>query len=192
MELTSTQFEILLNSNIENISAVCSINKSNRNICLSNYFWEEKFRHDDIPLMKMHDSIPNWILEYKWCTYCIKEAEKYLNYLELYKLSGSTPKEKSIYIDIFKINDINIFITEEMDRDIIERNFLKLLLRNANDRDTTGQVSFRFIDKKYTIEFQFEDDLYIAEISRDTCKYLIFVTWYYHLDPYDVYGALLF
>ena len=68
-------FNILINSdNIENIS---QINKNIYTICNSVYFWQEKFKHDNLLILTKESptSINNWMKEYQYVFNAYREAD---------------------------------------------------------------------------------------------------------------------
>ncbi len=71
-------YEILLNSDIEDIDNLCMINKSFNNICQSKYFWIDKFNKDKLPLIKKHNKTVDWVIEYKKVLYVINRVNNVL------------------------------------------------------------------------------------------------------------------
>lgn len=55
----------ILNSNIDELKYQCLSNKQALGYCQSNDFWINKFKHDKLPLFTTHNTINQWIDEYK-------------------------------------------------------------------------------------------------------------------------------
>ena len=49
-------YEILLNTDINDIQELCHINKQNTRLCESNTFWHNKFVHDRLPPVYLDDT----------------------------------------------------------------------------------------------------------------------------------------
>ena len=67
-------FNILLNS--DNIEHISQINKNTFNICNSVYFWQEKFKHDNLLILTKESptSINKWIKEYQYVFNAYRQA----------------------------------------------------------------------------------------------------------------------
>lgn len=92
-------FNIMIESDIETINNLCVTNKNN-NVCNNEYFWVEKFNHDNMPIIIYRNNFSTWIKEY----IAVKEAKiKALEILQLY-LENSTIAKDVIKLDIWELN----------------------------------------------------------------------------------------
>ena len=66
MHIEEVKFTQLLNTDIEDIETVCRLNKSYMSVCQNAHYWEEKFKHDNLPLLidNYPTTIQDWINEY--------------------------------------------------------------------------------------------------------------------------------
>lgn len=67
-------FNIVINS--DNIKNISQINKNTFNICNSIYFWQEKFKHDNLLILSKEspNSINHWMKEYQYVFNAYREA----------------------------------------------------------------------------------------------------------------------
>ena len=76
--LDDVWFNILLNTDVNDLQKVCYTNKNTINICTNDYFWIQKFNHDGYPLFSENNtSLQDWINEYN----TIRRADRLANYL---------------------------------------------------------------------------------------------------------------
>jgi len=68
-------YEILLNLNIHDITALCLVNKYTQKLCTDNNFWVQKFENDKLPLIYYQDTPAEWTLLYKETLKAKKKAE---------------------------------------------------------------------------------------------------------------------
>lgn len=197
MEVPDIWNYILNLTDVNELPKICSTNYNLYNICNDSYFWREKFRISNIPLMREHKILSNWIKEYTWKKYTLEKTGILLDKLINNRLPGLDSTEKGIYISMSKINDIRMFITPEMDESQIMNIYLNQLLYVTSPNEPWqekyyGQIIIRNDENnEVNIGFHNEDSYYKINISIETCQDFIFKILYYDMQPYDVYTEQL-
>lgn len=121
----------MLNSDINSIHNLCLSNKTSFNVCDSNYFWENKFYNDNLPIIENKKTPSQWINEYKKIDSISNEVEQLLRILKILNIKSITipitvrtnnPKAIIMLNTVFtqQISEINNFfyINDYMDNQI--------------------------------------------------------------------------
>lgn len=156
MNIDDTLFyNILLHMDADTISDLCLANTTSLHVCDSLYFWENKFNHDQLPILIQPTTLNQWLSEYKKISLIKKEVDNLLTVLSLLNVKNitipitvSTKNPKTLMM--LK----NVFTTqmEEMDQQLlqlgqdikIKDNFsylYKVHINLANFIITVGQVN---------------------------------------------------
>lgn len=138
--------EILLNSPIENIDNICSINKNTNKLCQDKYFWELKFENDKLPLMEYQNNYIEYIREYK----IVSNAKKFYQYLS-YKYIN-TKNITIIFPKMFRFKNY----PKSMKKQINNEN-IKTIILNENtivyDPEKGWDIKIYDFDKDNLFEF---------------------------------------
>jgi hypothetical protein len=125
-------YEILINSDIYDIIELCHVNKSFNNLCTSNNFWIDKFKKDNIELIKTD----SWVDSY-FTSLAMKIIKFVKNHPEYYYVSLFIVNNERIKIIYHRMADlwyvsINGHIPKEIDEQKI-LNYIKTALYKRID-----------------------------------------------------------
>lgn len=148
-------YNILLHFDIDSISDLCLANKTSLKVCDSQYFWENKFKHDELPIIVNPTSLKEWISEYKKIQIIAKEVEdllKMLNLMNIDKISipitvaTKNPKALIMLETVFpkQMNDIEQQLIQIGDDIEIKDNMFylyKVQIDIINNIITIGEVN---------------------------------------------------
>jgi hypothetical protein len=185
-------FDILLNTDVNDMQKVCYTNKNTINICTNPYFWQQKFNHDAYPLLsKNNTSLQDWINEYN----AIRRADRLATYL-IELVTMEYVNKPSINFK-FNITDELMFLPSEMIHDIKNNDDYI----NHIDEPDEIWISFNFFDYCEDEECQknhfslnyllMANDDIIAQISyelslNDIQKMIRLIFYIYpDIDPFD-------
>ncbi|HSW76656.1 MAG TPA: hypothetical protein VLG50_06410 [Candidatus Saccharimonadales bacterium] len=103
------KFETLLRLDIDDLHHACLVDKSSLSICHNNYFWQQKFEYDHVPLLvdTLPQSISEWIKEYKRAARAYDKAHLILSI----QREAKRHQPKNLIMLTIKEKDINIFIS---------------------------------------------------------------------------------
>lgn len=192
MELVEIRRNILLQSDINDLIQLCSTDLTSRDICSSISFWKDKFQLDRLPLMHIRSTISAWVNEYRHTQYSLNQTTRALNQLENNTLPSPLEDGRGIYVSMDKVNDISLLIVPGLDKAKIEEIYLHQLVQ---PHEFPGQIILGFTDqRKYFIVFEsYAENIlkYETEINRQISLDLLFLIFYYHMNPYDIQGIKL-
>lgn len=194
--LNDEWFNILLNTDVNDFQKVCYTNKNTINICTNDYFWQQKFIHDDLPLLSEENtSLQDWINEYN----DIRRADRLATYLiELIMIEHVNRPFNGETINFkFNTTDELMFLPSEMINDIKNNNSY---INHINDADEIW-ISFDFFDRcgdqkcqkdHFSLHYLLiaDDNLLFQlsyEVSLEYIQKLIRLIFYFylHTDPFD-------
>lgn len=160
-----TMYNIMLNASVDDISSLCF----NNNYC-DDLFWEQKFKHDNLPLrIKKQMTLNKWITLYKKSKQAYDDANIILNKITKtinIELSNSYMRHFQLSFlpsDLFK--NISVNAEPYLLNITVKDNLYKLkfiaLYKNALhstsvtiDREALHDVLFHFLfDNKVTINY---------------------------------------
>ncbi len=163
-----TIFEMMLNMTIEDLSSFCSTNKMANQYCQSVNFWQSKFKHDDLPILKPFTIKTRFIQEYQLIKKAKKDAEIIL---KIGAIESKRDNKDEIYqfetVDEDHLKDIVKFL---INKDFDSVDYVSLGRPNQN-------TPFEIAIGEYDNENQYEDDLDISE--QFIIKFFTFVLRYY-------------
>lgn len=166
------RFSILLNTNIEAMSSICSVDANLSEICNRYDFWVKKFKHDKLPfiLKKIPTTLNKWVIEYKKIENAYDFTSKLVNYI----LNG-----KKNYLHNFKM-EIGI----END-DWTKLDWFKI--NSADDESENPYDRFFVVDlKNFNIGYMYvgEENYYpiIGPLSKPKFKLCLTQIFYYYPD----------
>lgn len=90
MDNEDVVFNILLQTDIDDIKNLSLVNKKHYNVCNHIHFWHTKFKQNHLTLPNFNTIISDWIQIYKFTFYLMDydqyvESEEYDNYYVWYK-----------------------------------------------------------------------------------------------------------
>jgi hypothetical protein len=179
-----TWLNVLLQSDMDSLKTSCSLNKTTNNLCHSDYFWEMKFEHDNLPLImsKYPIMVNEWIKEYTKINNAYHAAYKFVNYI-------IKNKRKDFYIISFDEETYNLNKITWLPADI--NDMITKSIKDA-DRSLNFDVKNLFITYMYTHidnNGDYADDY--TEISKSVTKenFIIYLSkMFYHFPTITMYN----
>lgn len=191
MDEEVTTFNLLLKSDIETLTNFCFTSNTAHKICQDKYFWEQKFKHDNIKIITEQSLAISWIKEYKKVKQCIMDADDIITISLIEK--DEDKRVETIYSnngtiqilnggdDLTRYNDHRVWYLPHELIDIISNKYKGLTLYPMIIKLTP-------IDDKYELKCEFyrkEDEHMIfedyeasIEILLDDVKNIIFGALY--------------
>ena len=91
--------EVLINSDITTIKQLANVNKNLEICCNDSTFWENKFKHDNLPIINEKlNKFSEWIKEYELIYKCKNDC---INILLINRIESQQTYNQSNMIDIF-------------------------------------------------------------------------------------------
>lgn len=151
--------EILLRSNIEQLSNLCLTNKYNEHICQSESFWQEKLKYDGLPSIEFIDhpfeevketyftesDIITWFNIYKDLKEAQDEAKLILLINEIEKTRLNNQTNGMFIVQKISGNKDPYYIPKSLQDDIIEKLKIKI--------DDYYKLEFHLLDNEYKLVY---------------------------------------
>ena len=156
MDQSDIIFNILLNTHIDNITLSCLISNKYNKICNTEYFWIDKFKYDNIPILidVYPTTISKWIVEYKRVKYCFGTTKDILiiNKIEKNRINDKTDGTISINLYYF-YDDFSKMVENKL---MIEIN---KLIHNTSVNRIIHTIKMRLLqDNNYKIIYRLRDE----------------------------------
>lgn len=192
MQVRDVRYNILLQTDIDNLIDACSADKLSYEICNSKNFWINRYEYDGIPSLNFRNDLHVQFLQYKYDQQCLKLANILLNNLKSGQVMGMHVYiESPNTLDIFNVKDINIKTLYEIFfprlQDLVGVVFD---LEDANDKGLYIDIRYNSVNSKYALnpantdlEFDLDQENTDVDFNLDE-SYII--TIIYNI----IYGAI--
>jgi len=206
-QVPNVDLQILLNTQIQELSKICSTNRYFQSICSSFEFWTEYYRQHGLLLLSEKKNLTGYITDFQACSQILLSIDPYLSLLKRQWEQNGTLMQLKIIVDVFSLS---VFSIPEVDFDKLERmsnqsryEFIDFYLQNAQnfitDFDLTQSQSigigdgfiaslrYSFFRKTYTLLFSYQgsdqetqaDIGYELDISEESARTLIYKYSYF-------------
>ena len=162
-------YKILMDLPIIDLENICQTSRETVDFCSDPRFWEERFRREDLPLLKRAERISGWITEYKLSKIAQIREKHYVEALL---------NKNIIVLDLTKVNDVSIlpnFLDKEQFSKIRDRRVLQKNIR-------AWPRSMLLLPRQGKIILDVGEGLQIT-LNHEQTRLLLFIFCYYDLDP---------
>lgn len=193
-------FGTLLNSKIYDIYNICKTYDIAFKICENKYFWERKFKHDNLPIFFQQNTLEDWIDEY------VSVEDAIIDSGDTLKIS-LIEKARDISIDILFPNDGTIIVsfsdvTYNYDTWILPKELISLVLDKLDKLDKKDYniypVQFKFVPNSdkykliYDLSYEENDiqdiEVFIDELTLQEVKDILVKSIY--KDEFDITDSM--
>ena len=166
--------QFLLNLEPNDLIQLCSVDTIYRSLCESPVFWKSKFSARGLPLMNQQSTFPGWINEYRHTEFCVNKAREIM--IEY--------PDEAVFVSMKNVNTANIF-PDYAQRDILQDFLAESRIYGDGDDNDAGDISLER-DETLTLDYNTQTRFHSIPLSPERATYIIFLFFYYSLQPFDV------
>lgn len=127
--------QILLKTDISDLTRICSTNSHFQEICTSYEFWKERYAQDGLLLLSKFNNLTDYLLDYQICSNILPAVPQLLNLLKTKPFVDDDMEPELFYLSTY-VNKLFEFDFPEVDLNKVQR--MNLRFRKHWSRNDTA------------------------------------------------------